>query len=637
MNITPRGLRRFDGFIVAVLCPAALYWIFALSPSSYALVLDNLGIEETGLLLGEPRKIRSDEFAIWTPQVQIAVNNEFQRYNATSPYQEDLRTPYSLPLLDWGLLFKPQFLLFQITNPAHAYSFYHVIHAVAFLIGYYLLLQRFGFRREWAALSSIALFFSSFMQFWWASLGQHPAILPWVLLCFLAPWKALPKTAMLAYLFTVWMLSAQFYPPYVLALGMAGGLGILAFRPEAVSWRSLAIVGAAAAVAAVLTGLYLEDALPRLFACHNHGGRQLRGGGVPLVSWLSQFFPFVSLDGFETRFKSPPNVCAGSTLGSYALILSLCLLELRGTRRHFSENRTEASAYLRATLVLLLPFTWISIWMLVRMPALVGMPFLWHLFPNPRLFFASGLLLWLFTLATLRYCRFSWNSTRLLAFALIVAGEWVVSEIALAGRELRLTDLTLLLPLVLGVLPRPQSPQIATRVLVVAALVNIVAFAPFNPVQSAKSIFERGESAHTRELTRMAEDHPRGWVVSGGPKHFGSVLNGWGFASINHTLILPEVDFFREFFPELDEEELDQIFSRYGAVQLAARAPGDISKILEKPIALRTAFLVPPSAFNDPNPDNDEVTDILTVYHPVLLFADDFESGETTNWAVTFP
>ncbi len=40
---------------------------------------------------------------------------------------------------------------------------------------------------------------------------------------------------------------------------------------------------------------------------------------------------------------------------------------------------------------------------------------------------------------------------------------------------------------------------------------------------------------------------------------------------------------------------------------------------------------------NDPNPENDEVTDLLTVYHPVLLFADDFESGDTSNWAVTVP
>ncbi len=40
---------------------------------------------------------------------------------------------------------------------------------------------------------------------------------------------------------------------------------------------------------------------------------------------------------------------------------------------------------------------------------------------------------------------------------------------------------------------------------------------------------------------------------------------------------------------------------------------------------------------NDPNPENDEVTDLLTVYHPVLLFADAFESGDTSNWAVTVP
>ena len=110
-------------FESAVLVIAAIYVALHLSPSSYALALGQLGEPETPLL-GTPRAIRTDEWSVTTPLFQAAVNNDFRETNDTSFYSENLRSFIGLPLLNWGLVFKPLVWPFFIVPPALAYSFF---------------------------------------------------------------------------------------------------------------------------------------------------------------------------------------------------------------------------------------------------------------------------------------------------------------------------------------------------------------------------------------------------------------------------------------------------------------------------------------------------------------------------------
>ena len=96
-----------DSFAAGVLLLALGCVALAWTPSSYGALLDTLGASGEGLVVGEPREIRSDEWAVWTPYIQATVNNDFQRINETSIYREDLRNFNGLPLLDWALFFKP--------------------------------------------------------------------------------------------------------------------------------------------------------------------------------------------------------------------------------------------------------------------------------------------------------------------------------------------------------------------------------------------------------------------------------------------------------------------------------------------------------------------------------------------------
>ena len=105
------------------------------SPSSYAYALSNhYGYQDISPTLGKPRSIRADEWAVVTPLTQATIRNNFERYNKTSLYEEDLRINYGLPIADWGMAFKPTMWLYGLTNPAYAYSF-HWFAIFALFIG----------------------------------------------------------------------------------------------------------------------------------------------------------------------------------------------------------------------------------------------------------------------------------------------------------------------------------------------------------------------------------------------------------------------------------------------------------------------------------------------------------------------
>src|ERR1700693_1236818 len=101
--------RLMVALVISLLVAGVVYIGNAWSPSSYAIVLRTVAADDDGLVAGQPRPIRSDEWAVLTPFTQVAVLNGFQRFHASAIGTEDLRMVYSLPIFDWGIIFKPAF------------------------------------------------------------------------------------------------------------------------------------------------------------------------------------------------------------------------------------------------------------------------------------------------------------------------------------------------------------------------------------------------------------------------------------------------------------------------------------------------------------------------------------------------
>lgn len=592
---------RLDLFSLLVLLAGIVYTALAWTPSSYGVALSAIGLPNEGLVLGAPRPIRSDEWVVWTPYVQIAVENGFQRFNSLSIYGEDLRNFNGLPLLDWALPFKPQFWLFFIADPAHAFSFSHAIFIVLFLIGYHRLLIAFGFPRAWSAAGATLLFFTSYAQFWWTTTGPLLAVFPWLLLAAFHPMPALARFAALAWLIAFWLL-AHLYPPVAVPLAFAGALMIVAFRPQTLAPRTLLPCLAGAAVGAGLVYLYLAGPIGVMASTVYPGSRSLGGANMAAGIYWAQFFPFaVSTDKFLDLLNL--NICEVATGGSYLTALTLIFLDYRRLGALLAAGGPAARRLVWRMFWLALGFAAMSVWMMYPVPAAIGKWLLWDKVPGHRMVFAQGVLLLTMALVLLQAAGARADWRRFAVAALAVIGVWLTMKGG-AGQWGRLLTHNwldaLVLPLLaaaLLLLPRigraGDGAAAAFALILCAMAVNMVGFGRFNPIQSAVPIFERPKTPALAGLDADAAAHYRGWLTT--PGHLpGAVLPGLGYKTPAHVLIAPQPEFFRPYFPEMAPADFNQVFNRYAHIQMIAE---DVTPFSPYPDVIRVParrFAVPP-------------------------------------------
>jgi hypothetical protein len=545
-TVLPRKRLVLRGALIAVSVLAAALWLGnAWSPSSYGIVLKAFGARDTGIVLGEPRAVRSDEWGVVTPYVQATVNNGFRRYNETSFYREDLRTLVALPLADWGLAFKPDQWLYPFVGPAYAFSFQHLVYIVAFLAGYALLFARIGLSPGAASLLSLALFFTAFVQFWWTTFAPDLAYFPWVLLCL-----AIRRPALRAPLFlwaaVAWMVG-YFYPPIFIPLAVAAAAVYWsALYPER-GPRGAALDGVVALAACGVVVFYLRDYVAATWSSIFPGLRRMDGGGVPAAMQLQALFPTAFLTRFETDLAGY-NVCEASVVGSWYLLAAACFVD---HRRLLAAPLP--SAFRRLIVAALAAWLVLFAWQTLPIPKELAHWVLLDRVPPRRTVFASGFLL-------------------LLVAAVLVQGAGVRFSAARDGADAAWMDVAAIALVVVALIGGAAVRRNGAAALAGgSALLGLVAFGPFNPIQSARPIFEREATALTRELDARQKANPQGVLVS---DQFGATLNGWGYRSAAHVLFVPELDVWRRLFPDLSAAERDRIFNRYAHIVLRdVRAP----------------------------------------------------------------
>lgn len=70
---------RPDSLLLVLIALLSGYVVAGLTPSSYAVALPVFGAAPRWISLGEPREVRSDEWAVCTPYMQATVWNQFRR------------------------------------------------------------------------------------------------------------------------------------------------------------------------------------------------------------------------------------------------------------------------------------------------------------------------------------------------------------------------------------------------------------------------------------------------------------------------------------------------------------------------------------------------------------------------------
>ena len=532
------------------------------SPSSYGKALELFQVRETGLVLGKARGIRSDEWAVMTPLIQATVNNGLRRFNETSYYREDLRMCYSLPLRDWGMLFKPTQWLYLTGKPVLAFSFHHFAVIFLFVYGYFLLVSRLGAGPPESLLFAVILFFNGFTQYWWTILGPVLAFFPWVFLAAQIE-NGIVRWPLLYWLGTCWILSF-FYPPMIIPLGFLAAVLLAAYRPALLRLRSLCGLLTASIAAVATACFYLRDYLIANWNTVYPGQRRVGGGEVSFEKWVSQFLPTSQINHHHSLIGA--NICEIGVVGSLYLLLVLCFLRYEW----LVAGRLERAEWRRFAILgggLAIYYAW----MFLPLPPWAGAILLWNRVPPGRLAYAAGFLLLLIALELVRSCGLRFTGRRLAFFAALLIGGTVYYKSFRSGIPFGRTwkDLVVLLP-VCALFPFRWSLDVIglnRSFLGIGAAAGVLAFGLFNPIQSARPIFNRETTVVTQMLAAEAARSQDGTLaVSGFP---GAILNGFGFRSVTHVLAAPQLALWQKLYPAMTEQERNEIFNRYAHMNLA--------------------------------------------------------------------
>ncbi|MEQ1637407.1 MAG: hypothetical protein ABL903_12000 [Methylococcales bacterium] len=609
-----------------------LYTLFYFTPSSYAEALKLLGIPNEGLIFSTSKPIRSDEWSVWTPYLQALVNNHFQRFNAYSIYHEDFRNFNALPIYDWALFFKPQFWSFLIAEPARAFSFHHGFLIAAFIVGWKLLIQKILAPYQYAspgiAVSfSLLLFFSGFIQTVWTTMGPIIAIFPWLMLALLS-WKrhSISYYALLTYITTVWLLSHT-YPPLIISSAYLGLIILGAFQTNFLGNTKRCIFSLlACAIGLLITVYYYRDVIVIMMNTVYPGKRMSVGGEGNIYNWLSTLIPYIT-HGYNNRAVVVDDIaiCEATAVSSLLPLLSLC----------FANVRTIKQLFCKEIILLSSLAIFFSIWWLLPVPQLIGSLFLLTKVAAHRLFFALGLTFNLIALLVLVRQGAELTLKRLVIFSLLLGLCWCIPDIfeyfkyfKKAATFEKSTIEMLLIP-ILGTLwiinhYKKINSTVLVQILVSGAmLLNIMYFASFNPIQSAQPIFTAKNSEAVAFLKKIAQQDSRGWLVIPGVR--SAVLNGLGLKSFTHTLIQPQLHFFRTLFPNMPENEFNNLFNRYANVYLhnipEPDSPWpDLIRIPLKKVAQQKSAAVISSTACTINVENAGNLDFLMLKNKTLYF-----------------
>ncbi len=548
-----------------------LYVLNHWSPSSYGYFLKQHGAENSGIIWGTPQPIRSDEWGVVTPYTQATVNNDFQRYNHTSLYNEDLRINYGMPIYDWGMLFKPTMWGYLFLDPATAFSVHWYLIFALFIIGYYKLFSKVGLRKELALLLSISIYFSGFSQFWWNEKGPVFAFFPWLLIPLLSTIKTPVRLALFFWFSTSWFLT-DLYPPLVISLAFIGAIFIYCFGKEWLNWRKLAALGIAAALSVATMLLYLKDYLLATSTTIYPGHRLSSGGELPFNEWLSQILPFSTFDRLYNVFSNH-NICEVGAVG-FAFIL-MVIVHINYKNKWLKKpDRQEKKIYFIFFVALLA----MNLWMIAPLPAWLGRVFLWDHVQPGRMKYAAGILLGVTVIFIAQKMRLVISWKRFAIYSAIIILAWIGTKLAstqmldgsFTGFKKALhrnyTDLyTIVALLVSYLLIKYVRLPALTAFVLTSTLASAYVLFPFNAFQSSKAIF----ADHAEIKSELDPLVNKETGVLAAPGYFGATLNGLGYKSVTHVTPVPHLDFWRKMFPDMPQVAFDTVFNRYSHIILA--------------------------------------------------------------------
>ena len=524
-----------------------------------------------GLLFSTPKKIRSDEWVVWTPSIlsQARHTPRFPIENSSLGYG---RAPLlmSVPVAYYTTLFRPQLWGFFLLDLDRGFSWFWCTKVFGLLLASAWLLHQLGIRnRGLIAFGALWIFFSSFVQWWFSS----PAMLPemvasWAICigCVIAIWREANRwklaLALLGFVFFGINFILCLYPPYqipLVFLGLAVLIGVWMERrtsdPPVRIRRGLMLVTAAVVVVVlVLLPFWMEtwSTLQVVAQTAYPAGRHNTGGGYALWQLFAGPIGF-----FESEERIPPdfpNICEAS---NFYPLWPLALLGVVAGRVRF---RTAIGPLLVMLALIILA---LSLYCVVRLPEWFLKATLLAQVHEARALLSIGLANILLVCLFLdryqkplfgKYWALCGGIGTSLALGALFLGVNARNAAFFADRTYLLGLIAanaLLVTMFWWDRARPWLPP-------VFALLLICSNGLINPVM--RGLAPLTDSAAFQEVDKIRAADPEAKWIAFGDYLSGQLVKATGAPVLNGTKIVPDLHFLRQLDPE---RRYENVYNRY--------------------------------------------------------------------------
>ena len=554
-----------------------------------------------GLVFSTPKKIRSDEWVVWTPSIlsQARQTPPFPIENSSLGHG---RTPLlmSVPVAYYTTFFRPQLWGFFLLDLERGFSFYWCTKIFGLLLASVWLLRQLGIRsRGIIAFGTVWIFFSSFVQWWFSS----PAMLPemvasWAIClgCVIVFGQAAKRwqLALAAVGFVVFGINfiLCLYPPFQIPLfylGLALLVGLWIERrksdqPFPTRRGLLLLVASGAAIFLALIPFWMEtwSTLGVLAQTEYPGQRHNTGGRYSVPQLLGGVIGF-----FESEDKVPlgfPNICEAS---NFCPLWPLAVFGLAAARVRFRIS-------ISPLLVLLTVFlAGLSLYCVVRLPEWLLQATLLSHVHEARAILSIGLANILFVCLFLdRYQKPIFGKYWALGGGLAAAlGIAVLFQAVHAQNPDFFTDRVHLTQLILAnaILVIMFFWDRARRWLPLAfALLLIWSNGLINPIM--RGLGPLIDSGAFQEVDKIRAADPKAKWIAYGDHVTGQLLKATGATVFNGTKVVPDLPFLRQ----LDASgAYGKIYNRYSWIICAVQVfPEEVRFSLLQP-DFYTVYLPP--------------------------------------------
>lgn len=421
-----------------------------------------------GLIFGEPRSIRSDEWLVGTAWMMAQANS-----NPPLPTENrsigagSSALLVGMPARHWSSFFRPFNWGFHFLPMEYALSWQWMMMSVGLLSVLYLLCLRLTNGAQLLALSGcLWIYFSAFTQWWFASVASLLLSFSAACISFSYLWTAQTRGTLLisSLAFCYWALAFGLilYPPFQIVLAFLGVvlLPLLADYKgvnSTISWKGrVAALFLAVLVPAVLLLLFVREnsALVAIMSKTVYPGtRVMLGGTFDFARYFSGFFTAAFSENTFPRIYG--NVCEASAFILLWPVVAVIMIRRDGWRR------------VASAVPLLIYLVWVSNWIVFGTSETVAKITLWSYVPASRAVLGVGLGSVLFVisvlarreraglrlvewlvlsgsvvalyLATVHFEGISGGSPKLLSLGLAAAGSFLLVCAILSGNRLAIS------------------------------------------------------------------------------------------------------------------------------------------------------------------------------------------------------